>query len=78
LDRARGTPFVIGGSEIYKQALPRLRRLHLTLIHRHFEGDAFFPEIDLESDFLLEEESEIFEDPFPFQFQNWIHRSCLH
>lgn len=78
LAAVRGTPFVIGGAEIYRQALPRLRRLYLTLIHRNFEGDAFFPDLNLEKDFVLEEESETFEDPFPFQFQNWIHRSCLH
>src|SRR5687767_6521599 len=36
--------FVIGGAEIYKQALPLARRLYITKIDAAVEGDAFFPE----------------------------------
>ncbi|WP_018467535.1 dihydrofolate reductase [Calidithermus timidus] len=39
--------FVIGGAELYAQALPLARRIHLTLVHAELEGDAFFPEFDL-------------------------------
>lgn len=36
--------FVIGGADIYRQALPLARRIYLTRIHRNFEGDRFlFP-----------------------------------
>jgi dihydrofolate reductase len=35
--------FVIGGAELYAQALPRADRLYLTEIHQAFEGDALFP-----------------------------------
>ena len=35
--------FVIGGAEIYLQALPLCGRIYLTVIHSHVEGDAFFP-----------------------------------
>lgn len=38
--------FVIGGAEIYRQALPIANRIELTQIHRDFEGDTFFPETD--------------------------------
>jgi dihydrofolate reductase len=37
--------FVIGGAEIYKQALPLAEKLILTLIHRRYECDTFFPAI---------------------------------
>jgi len=40
-------PFVIGGGEIYKQALPFATKIELTRVHHEFEGDAYFPEIDL-------------------------------
>ncbi len=38
--------FVIGGAELYVQALPLAQRLELTEIDAAFPGDAFFPEID--------------------------------
>ena len=40
-------PFVLGGAEIYSQAMKHADLLDLTLVHQVFEGDAFFPEIDL-------------------------------
>lgn len=39
-------PFVIGGGEIYKQALPLARRIYLTIVHTKLEGDTFFPQFD--------------------------------
>ncbi|WP_297509013.1 dihydrofolate reductase [Flavobacterium sp.] len=38
--------FVIGGAEIYHQALPFANKVELTRVHASFEADAFFPEID--------------------------------
>ena len=38
--------FVIGGAEIYAQAMADADRIYLTLIHAEFPGDAFFPELD--------------------------------
>lgn len=35
--------FVIGGSEIYQQLLPKVTRLYLTIVHHDFDGDAYFP-----------------------------------
>jgi len=37
---------VIGGADIYAQALPLSRRLEITHVHMSPEGDAFFPAID--------------------------------
>jgi dihydrofolate reductase len=36
--------FVIGGGQIYKQALELADKLYLTLVQGEFEGDTFFPE----------------------------------
>lgn len=40
--------FIAGGGEIYRQALPDVARLYLTIVHQDFEGDTVFPEIDWE------------------------------
>ena len=37
---------VIGGAEIFRQALPRTNTIHLTRVHARVGGDVFFPEID--------------------------------
>jgi dihydrofolate reductase len=36
--------FVIGGGELYAQALPLAKRLYLTLVDSDAVGDTFFPE----------------------------------
>jgi dihydrofolate reductase len=38
--------FICGGASVYAEALPLADRIELTVIHRQYEGDAFFPEID--------------------------------
>jgi len=40
------SPYILGGAEIYKQAILIANKLDLTFVHHHFEADAFFPEID--------------------------------
>ena len=39
-----GETFIIGGAELYQQAMPLAERLYLTEIAEIREGDAFFPE----------------------------------
>lgn len=39
-------PFVIGGGEIYKQAMAIADKIEITRVHETFDADAFFPEID--------------------------------
>ncbi|ARV07469.1 diacylglycerol kinase [Polaribacter sp. SA4-10] len=41
--------FLIGGAQIYKEAIEKnlAQRLDITLVHHGFEADVFFPEIDL-------------------------------
>ena len=38
--------YICGGASIYSEALFYANVIELTLIHRQYEGDAFFPEID--------------------------------
>lgn len=39
-----GEIFVIGGEQIFRQTLPFVQRLYLTLVHITIDGDAFFPD----------------------------------
>lgn len=38
--------FIIGGGQIYREALPLCDQLEITEVHAEPEGDTFFPEID--------------------------------
>ncbi len=37
--------FVIGGGEVYRQALPKADRVYLTRIHAAIDGDVTFPDL---------------------------------
>lgn len=52
-------PFIIGGGEIYKQALSIADTIELTRVHKTFSGDTFFPEIDTK---IWKETSNIFNE----------------
>jgi len=39
-------PYILGGAEIYKQAIEVADILDLTFVHHKFDADAFFPEIN--------------------------------
>ena len=48
--------FITGGGELYKQTLDRLDRLYLTIIHRDYDGDTYFPEFDWSNWTVTDEE----------------------
>lgn len=49
--------FIIGGAQLYAEALPSTHRLYLTLIDDTKEGDAHFPEYESEFTKKISEES---------------------
>ncbi len=59
---------VMGGAEIYRQALPRADRLYLTQVHAEVEGDAFFPEFDIERWHELGREDFAASGPNPYDY----------
>lgn len=72
LDAAKNDvqPFIIGGGEIYRQALPYADMIELTRVHETFDGDAFFPKIDpsvwKETQNRLHQKDEQHKYPFSF------------
>ena len=40
------TVFILGGGEIYRQSMDLADKLIITEVHKNFEGDTVFPEID--------------------------------
>jgi len=63
--------FIIGGQQLYQQALPQSQRLYLTHIDAKFDGDTFFPDY-FHSDWQQrssEEHSADKENPWPYRFE---------
>ena len=36
--------FIIGGAAVYREAMPKVKKLYLTKVLSNVEGDVFFPE----------------------------------
>lgn len=70
--------FIIGGGEIYRQAMPLADRILMTRVQASPEADTFFPEIDPNAWIL--DGSEAFEadekHPYGYVFENWIRKSA--
>ena len=70
LFQAEEEVFIIGGAQIYEQALPLADKLYLTIVHHPYEGDTSFPALDMSEWSELSrqdfEHGEEFEHPFSF------------
>lgn len=63
-----GEVFVIGGAELYREALTLADRLYVTEVHAEFKGDAYFPEYDREAWREETRESHVSADGLAFSF----------
>ena len=48
--------FIIGGASVYSQTLPVADRLYITMINKDYEGNVYFPQIDLSNYELIKKE----------------------
>lgn len=63
--------FVLGGAEIYAQAMHRADRMYLTRVHAEVEGDTWFPDFDDVSEWHLVDAEHFDADEkneYPFSF----------
>lgn len=70
--------FIIGGGEIYRQAMPLADRIYLTRVHAMCEGDAFFPEVSGEEwkEVGREEHEADRENPHAYVFITYERRAA--
>jgi dihydrofolate reductase len=72
LDLCKGEDkvFIGGGAQIYEQALEFTNMIYLTIVHKVFEADTFFPQINM-NDWLETEREDHDADeknPLPYSF----------
>lgn len=78
LERLRdaGTVFVIGGAEVYAQALPQADELVLTEVDRVYDGaDTFFPAFDRAAFEVVAREAHVAADGTSFAFVSYRRRA---
>ena len=68
--------FVIGGAELYRQALPLADRLLLTEIDQAYDGDAFFPEFDRNTWTETARDARVAESGLAFAFVTYERRNA--
>lgn len=59
--------FIIGGGMIYKQFFPLAGKLYLTLVHKDFDADTFFPTIDF-NDWNETAREDLYDDKNAFHY----------
>ena len=66
--------FIIGGGEIYHQAIEIADKIEITRVHHIFDADTFFPEIDLDEWELAFEEFHEKDEKhaYDFTFQTYV------
>lgn len=65
--------FVIGGGQVYEEAMPLAGRVYLTRVMTELEGDTFFPELRQE-DWELQSRRSFPADEkhaYPYRFETW-------
>lgn len=65
---------VIGGAQIYAEALPRVTRMYVTEVHAEVDGDAFFPPCDMDAWEEVGREDFAAEGPNPHDYSFVIYQ----
>ena len=60
--------FIIGGGSIYRQFMPLADRLYITHVHKKAPADIYFPEIDLNTWKITEEEEFVSDEGIPYTY----------
>ncbi len=68
--------FVIGGATIYKLLMPYANKMYITQIHKSFEGDVYFPEIEKEKWEVTSKEQGLKDEtnPYDYEYITYVRR----
>ena len=61
--------FVIGGATMYKLLMPYCKKMYITEINKDFDGDVWFPKIDLDTWKITNKEKGLTDENNPFEYE---------
>ncbi len=67
IQQANNDIFIIGGAQIYKEALPIVDQMYITELDAEFKGDTYFPEVKWDQFQLIKSEKVDGEIPYEFK-----------
>jgi dihydrofolate reductase len=69
-ENAETEAFVIGGAEIFKEALSKANKIYMTKVKAKIKGDVFFPKINFKDWRVVSREKHTpnSKNPFPYEF----------
>jgi dihydrofolate reductase len=70
--------FIIGGAELFKQALPLATHLYLTWVNADIEGDVYFPPFDIANWIESDRESHHIDDQHAYAYDFVGYIKVLH
>lgn len=70
--------FIVGGAQIYGEALAHTDRIYFTLIYQEFMADTFFPPIDQTLWQLVSEDFHHADEKNPFDYNFMVYERNMH
>ncbi|MEI6695192.1 MAG: dihydrofolate reductase [Bacteroidota bacterium] len=67
--------FIIGGGSIYRQFMPIADKLYLTKVHKDFEADTFYPDIDFSDWEIIEKQENLLDEKSGLLYSYFIFKS---
>ncbi|MCB5223582.1 MAG: dihydrofolate reductase [Candidatus Cloacimonadaceae bacterium] len=70
-----GECFITGGAQVFRLFLPLISKIYLTRIEAEFEGDAYFPEFNLEEWELIKSKELLSKTGYKLTFNEYIRKA---
>jgi len=71
--------FIVGGAQLYEQALPQADRMLITRVQATIPGDTFFPEFDEDQWELVDQQAYPADrEPYAYAFEEYRRRKPPH
>lgn len=74
LCKAEEEIFIFGGEQIYELFLPYVDKMYITIIDYEFEGDTFFPEVNLDNWLEVSVEKGVTDERNPYTYYFHVYK----